>query len=629
MKKIIFTKLLLLFWGITNAQCLINNGTLNSSCIGDGYNTGNQCVANWQASHGTPTAMGTIGGNTWAWMWSYGNKGEGIMTNYNFQVGQTYQISFRVRATTNISNPNATVLSSQLLMRATSGLTSTSSTTIPTPSSVQTIWSNTVANVGSTWITVDIPFSPSTNFSQLWFYPLMTASSAENGHAQIQMEVDDIAISPIVTASLFFQDTAGTRKSDFCAGETIYMNGTNSTNETQYYIDVWRRPIGSTSPFQWQTQLGSNGWTNGQVGVLNLTSIFGTQNYTFTEGFEYQVKLATGNTCFPWVEATRTFKVHANNVSPAFTYTTTCATNGTIRVTATASNTAPGISQSWALMETNAPGNTSDAATIGQVGTTLMGNVVTFSGLSNTKNYYIKHGVYGECMTWREQRTALPQNVSWANYTTNFDIAPSGNLNGTVTVTAVAHSNPVFVNHHWSIFYAPNGSTAGNSNVPGNADQCCASATATFNANLVVNQWYYIKHGVWNDCMPWNETRTAFRVVVQGLKADGSPNYTIEETLIEEKTKARQANANVTNEESVLYPNPIARGENLSITKTNADVTEAHLVDFMGNSRKIPFSKSAVNTIEINIGAQYKSGIYTLKLTNKNGTIITKKVIIK
>lgn len=628
MKKSIITTLFLFFWGFINAQCLINNGTLNSSCIGDGYNTSSPCVANWIASHGTPTAMGAVNGNTWAWMWSYGNTGEGIMTNYNFQVGQNYQISFRIRATTNISNPNSTVLNSTVLVRATSGLTSTNSTSIPTPSNVQTIWSDTVGNVGTAWRTISIPYSPSNNYSQLWLYPLMEASSASNGFAQIQMEVDDIAISPIVTASLFFQDATGTRKSDFCAGETIFMNGTNSLNETQYYIDVWRRPIGSTTGFQWQTQLGSNGWTNGQVGVLNLSALFAAQNYTFAEGFEYQVKLATANACFPWVEATRTFRVHANNSSPAFTYTTLCATNGTIRVTATAANTTPGISHSWMLMETSAPGNTSDAATLGQIGNTLSGTTVTFSGLSHTKNYYIKHGIYGYCLPWREQRTALPQNTTWNNYTTNFDIAPSGHLNGTVTVTAVANSNSVYVNHHWSIYLAPNGITTGNTSVPGNPDQCCTSDTATFTSNLIVNEWYYIKHGIWNDCMSWNETRKAFRVVVQGLKVNGTPNYVVEETLIDEKTKAKQVNEPIAQEETVLYPNPIARGEILSITKTNKDIIDTQLIDFMGTTRKLPFSKTT-NAFEMTMGTQLKTGIYTLKLTCSDGSILTKKVIVK
>lgn len=629
MRKIIFTKALLLFWGLVNAQCLINNGTLNSSCIGDGYNTTNQCVPNWLASHGDPTAMGTLGGNTWAWMWSHSNKGEGIMTNYNFQSGQNYLISFRIRATTNVSNPNTTVLNSTLNVKIASGLVSGSSYTIPTPSSVQTIWSSTVAAVGANWQTITVPFTASNNQSQLWLHPLMTASSGSNGSAQIQMEVDDIAISPAVIASMHFQNLAGTMKTDFCPGENVYMNGSNSTNETQYYIDVWRRPIGSTAAFQWQTQLGTNGWTIGQVGVLNLSNLFAAQNYFFTDGFEYQVKLAVGNSCIPWVEITRIFRVFSNNVSPAFTFTSTCASNGTISVTATASNTVPGISQWWALMETNTAGATSDAATIGQVGAILMGNTVTFTGLSNTKNYYIKHGVYGDCMTWREQRTALPQNVSWANYTTNFNVAPSGNLNGTVTVTAAAHSNPVTVNHHWSIFYAPNGVTTGNTNVPGNPDQCCSNATATFSANLVVNQWYYIKHGIWNDCMPWNETRKAFRVVIQGLQANGSPNYVIEESVIDEGTKEPQANKIATNEEVQLYPNPVASGEKLTVSIDNHELKETKLIDYTGNARVLPFAKTNSKTYEISLNNLHKSGIYTLKLLCKDGTAIIKKVVIK
>lgn len=624
MRKIIFTKVLLLLWGFVNAQCLINNGELNGTCTGNGFNTGNLCVNNWVASHGTPTVMGTPGVNTWAWLWSHSNTGEGIMTNFNFQAGQNYQISFRVRATTNISNLNATVKNSKLNIKITSGLTTTSAYDIPNPSNAQSIWSNTVAAVGPNWQTITVPFTPNSNFTQLWLYPLMTANSGSNGNAQIQMEVDDIAISPVVNASLFFQDAAGTRKTNFCAGENVYMNGTNSTNETQYYIDIWRRPIGSTAAFQWQTQLGTSGWTNGQVGILNLTSLFAAQNYFFSEGFEYQVKLAVGNACYPWVEATSTFKIHINDISSAFTYNFFCAANGTISVTVSASNTGAGISQWWALMETNAPGTTSDAATIGQVGSVLMGNTVTFTGLSRTKHYYIKHGVYGDCMTWEEQRTALPENVSWSNYTTNFDLAPSSNINGTVTVTAVAHSNPVMVNHSWSIFYAPNGSTSGNTNVPGNPDQCCSNATATFNTNLIVNEWYYIKHGVWNDCTGWNETRKAFRIVIQGRLADGTPNYAIEESLSEE-INAKQAN----NEETLLYPNPVASGEKLSVITSNDQIDKISLIDYTGNTRLLPFTKTNSKTIDISLNNQCKPGIYTLKLSCKDGTIITKKLMVK
>lgn len=629
MKKHFIMQLALLIWGLGNAQCLINNGTLNSTCPGDGYNTQNNCVMGWTASHGTPTVMGTIGGNTWAWMWSYGNTGEGIMTNYSFQAGQTYQISFRVRATTNIANPNSTVLSSSLNARAASGLIPSSSTTMPSTANSQSIWTNTVAAVGNNWQNVTVYYSPTSNYAQLWFYPLMTASSSANGSAQIQMEVDDVYISPALTTSLFFENASGVRKTDFCLGENVYLNGTNSNNETRYYIDIWRRPIGSTAAFQWQAQLGATGWTNGQVGVINLTSVFAAQNYTLQAGFEYQVKLATANNCIGWSEATRIFRINANNVSPAFTFQSFCDTNGTISVTATASDTTPGISQWWALMEANAPGATSDAATIGQVGAILMGNTVTFTGLSRTKNYYIKHGVYGDCMTWREQRTALPQSVSWSNYTTNFSMAIQAAASGSVSVTTTAASNPVFVNHHWSIFEAPNGVTTGNTNVTGNPDQCCGN-TVTFNNNLVINHWYYIKHGIWNDCMNWNETRKAFRVVIQGLQANGSPIYALEEaTLSNADNLTPKTNATATNQEiAKVFPNPVTAGSTITIAEMDSPA-KVQLIDFTGTSYSLTFQQSDATTVEAFTKNNLKPGIYTLKITDKNGTIKTKKIIVK
>ena len=629
MRKIILTTMLVLFYGVMMGQC-ITNGALNSTCSGDGFNGAN-CVSGWTASHGTPTVMGTVGSNTWAWLWSHSNGGEGIMTNYNFEAGRTYQVSFRVRATTNISNPNNTVLNSTLNVRAANGLTGSSSTTIPTPTSSQNIWSRTVAQVGSNWTTVTLNYSPNVNYSRLWFYPLMTANSSTNGSAQIQMEVDDIAVTPPVTSEFNFQNAGGTVKTDFCPGEAIFLNGTNSFGENQYYIDVWRRPIGSANAFQWQTQLGTNGWTAGQVGVLNLSNIFAAQNYTFAAGYEYQIKLATASTpCVTWVESTRTFRVLNNTASPAFTYVMSCAANGTISVTATALDTSAGISQWWALMETNTPGAISDTATIGQVGAIQSGNTVTFTGLSRTKSYYIKHGVYGTCVTWNEQRTALPQTVGWSNYTTNFNVAPSANLNGTVNVTVQAHNNPVFVYHHWSIFYAPNGSTAGNTNVPNNPDQCCNSATATFSNNLIVNEWYYIKHGIWNDCSGWGETRKAFRVVIQGLTAGGSPNYVIEEMVVSpEDPNILNKSSKNTFEVSALSPNPASSTDVVSFKTNTKEIESIQVVDFMNTTEKIKFNRVNDETIEFSLGTTHKSGIYIVKVIYKDQSVVTKKLVIQ
>lgn len=520
MKKIILTTMLILFYGIMMGQC-ITNGTLNATRIDNGgYNQ--NYVNGWFPSHGTPTTAGTLGDNTWAWMWSYSkdNKplGEGILTNYNFQSGVTYQITFRVRATTNISNPNSTVLNSRLYAKSVSGLTYNGTENFPSNANAENIWNETVLNVGANWRTITVNYTPLNNKSQLWFYPLMTANSATNGGAQIQMEVDDVVVnSPLVISN-----------------------------------------------------------------------------------------------------------------SPVFTYTMSCASNGTISVNATAQNTSNNISHWWGLMETNLAGSVTDATTIGQVGAIQSGNTVTFTGLTRSKSYYIKHGVYGNCVNWNEQRTALPQTVGWSNYTTDFNVAPSANINGTVTVTVQAHNNPVFVNHHWSIFYAPNGSTTGNTNVPNNPDQCCNNATATFSNNLVVNEWYYIKHGIWNECSGWGETRKAFRVVIQGLTAAGTPNYVIEEMLVSPET-ANTVNktSKTTYEVTALSPNPASSSDVVSLKTNTKEIESIQVVDFMNTTEKIKFNRINDETIEFSLGTTHKSGIYIVKVIYKDQTVVTKKLVIQ
>ncbi|MEL6133257.1 MAG: T9SS type A sorting domain-containing protein, partial [Bacteroidota bacterium] len=115
-----------------------------------------------------------------------------------------------------------------------------------------------------------------------------------------------------------------------------------------------------------------------------------------------------------------------------------------------------------------------------------------------------------------------------SGYSTLFSLATSSDFAGNVTVNTQANPNPVFVNHWWDVFYAPGGSTSGNSQVPGNSIQCCGSTTSSFSNNLFVNEWYYIKHGIWNSCISWRETRKRFRVTVGGISPGGKLQYRVQ-----------------------------------------------------------------------------------------------------
>ncbi len=132
-----------------------------------------------------------------------------------------------------------------------------------------------------------------------------------------------------------FETADGTVKTEFCYGEDVFMDGTASYGENRYYIDVWRRPKGSTQNFAWYAGLG---WTlNAQVGVINLTQALANLNPAkdLELAYEYKVKLAIANldNCIPWtpVEHTFTFKCCDNGTINA-DFTGVIRTTGEVEV---------------------------------------------------------------------------------------------------------------------------------------------------------------------------------------------------------------------------------------------------------------------------------------------------------
>ena len=196
MKKIII--MLLLFGEMVNAQTIVNSA-LDSDFLGNVYDKKANCVRGWSASHGNPSVYGTVGANTWAWMWSHSNFGEGIVTDYDFQAGRTYQISFVIKTSSNVSNPNEVVLNSTVNVRAVTGISPKLATyNMPDlPLTSEIIWSKPVEVAMHNWKKISVNFTPTNHNSQLWFYPLMTANANANGGARIQMEIDDVFIMPV------------------------------------------------------------------------------------------------------------------------------------------------------------------------------------------------------------------------------------------------------------------------------------------------------------------------------------------------------------------------------------------------------------------------------------------------
>lgn len=91
-----------------------------------------------------------------------------------------------------------------------------------------------------------------------------------------------------------------------------------------------------------------------------------------------------------------------------FTFTTTCASDGTTSVTVTPN--APADNHHWSLYETSAANQTGGNFTVQQVGSSqcCSGGSKTFTGLDPNKFYYIKHGVWDACHRWQETRKYIP-----------------------------------------------------------------------------------------------------------------------------------------------------------------------------------------------------------------------------
>lgn len=130
------------------------------------------------------------------WTWSHSNLGNGISLNYFFEKDQTYEVTFWVKTSSNVSKPNKKVLQSSINIRTASNVAyNESEYTLPEFSEYsEVVWSQKAGEKFNQWQQKKIYFTPKYNNLQLWLFPLMTANANDNGGARLEMEVDKIII---------------------------------------------------------------------------------------------------------------------------------------------------------------------------------------------------------------------------------------------------------------------------------------------------------------------------------------------------------------------------------------------------------------------------------------------------
>lgn len=130
------------------------------------------------------------------WAWSHSNLGSGLSLNYFFEKDQTYEITFCVKTSSNVSKPNKKVLQSAINIRTASNASYNKyEYTLPEFTEFsEVVWSQKACEKFNQWQQKKIYFTPTYNNLQLWLFPLMTANANDNGGARIEMEIDNITI---------------------------------------------------------------------------------------------------------------------------------------------------------------------------------------------------------------------------------------------------------------------------------------------------------------------------------------------------------------------------------------------------------------------------------------------------
>jgi len=283
------------------------------------------CFPNWISTHGSPDNESNFPGVTAAagqrYMHGYvkhyygcssgpslTTRGEGVALNFSFQAGVTYRLRYAHQARRSAGTYTGRWTLTNGLPNQ-NGLFCSPAEVVPAvPPGSQVVGS---ASLSPNWVFYTHDFTPNANFQQLWFRATLihpTINAEENGDYFLDAVSIEIICNPYAGVAAFnFEDAAGNHKDRFCYGEDVYIDGSASAGEDRYYIDLWRRPIGSPNNFNWVSGLG---WTvNQQVGVINLSDAFANIGYYFQPGYEYRVKLAIANPpfCIPWTEVTHEF----------------------------------------------------------------------------------------------------------------------------------------------------------------------------------------------------------------------------------------------------------------------------------------------------------------------------------
>jgi hypothetical protein len=129
-----------------------------------------------------------------------------------------------------------------------------------------------------------------------------------------------------------------------CGGETLWMDATDTANETSYFLSIaesdasWN-VIQGTEVYEW--------FVAAHPDQINLTSWYATKGQTFKCNTYYRVKLAVVNDCTQWNESVHLLHVKCPPVTAGPDLCVSCTPNGVLTEIGLGNLFTPGYSYVW------------------------------------------------------------------------------------------------------------------------------------------------------------------------------------------------------------------------------------------------------------------------------------------
>lgn len=212
--------------------CVVNSGLEaeagNDMNIGEPYD-----VDGWSVSHGNPSifandAPSDDSGSS-IWMWSYSGQGEGITTCLDLRAGVEYEVCMWVR------NTNTVAQDGRLQVWLVDEVTpSPDNPFVLSPSLldgelVDSSWVN-----DTEWTQVTATVTPAVDRTRLLIFPYMS-SPLQNGQLQYELQVDDVRVTPVLTAANLTLGIDATRdRIGWCDSTAMCITGAPANVEVEW-----------------------------------------------------------------------------------------------------------------------------------------------------------------------------------------------------------------------------------------------------------------------------------------------------------------------------------------------------------------------------------------------------------